>query len=351
MATVSNNNKNGSRYAELCADIRAGHFAPVYLLHGEESYYIDQLTQLLLDHVLTPDEKDFNLQQFFGADSTLSQVVASARSYPMFGERQLVILREMQSLDNRLSANDPELLCAYLQQPQPSTVLVLCHKNKKADGTRKWIKAIGKIGEVFDSQKVPEYGNQLQTVVADHIRSLGLKAAPQAVTTLCDFIGNDLSRMFSEIDKLRINLTGKEITMQDVLAHVGVSKEYNVYELQDAIAVRDVLKVERIRRYFVANPKAAAFQQVVANLFGYFSNLMLAHYTSDKSINGLKASLGVNYPQANNLVKSLKIYNAWKTMNNISILREFDARSKGGRGGAPVSDGELMQELFYKLMH
>lgn len=338
-------------YPQLCADIRAGKLAPVYLLHGEESYYIDQLTQLLLDNVLTEDEKDFNLQQFYGADSTLSQVIESARSYPMFGERQLVILREMQSLDSRLSANDTEILATYLSQPQPSTILVLCHKNKKADGTRKWVKAIKKVGVVYESQKVPEYGNILQGVVAAHLREQGLNAEPQAIDALCDAIGNDLSRLFSEIDKLRITVAANKITLAQVLQHVGVSKEFNVYELQDAVAQRNVQKVERIRRYFVANPKAAPFPVLISTLFGFFSNLMLAHYTPDKSIDGLKDGLKLNFPQAKNLVQALKIYNAWKTMNNIAIIREFDARSKGARGGASVSDGDLMQELFYKLMH
>lgn len=341
--------KTANEFPQICADIQAGNFKPVYLLHGEEEYYTDHLLQLLLDHVLEEDEKDFNLMQFYGADSTLRDVINACRAYPMMGRYQLVVLREMQSMDMR--SNNMDDLTTYLEHPMESTILVIVIKTKKADGKLRWVKRCKEVGVAYESAKVPEYGNQLQQVVKQHLKERGLKAEEQAIQALCDAIGNDLARMFSEIEKLRITLQGSKISLSDVLQHIGISREYNVWELQDAIATRNVGKVERIRRYFQANPKAGPVPPTLASLFNFFSNLMLAHYSPDKTVNGLMSSLGISFPQAKNLVPAMEIYNAWKTMNNIALLREYDARSKGARGGAAVADADLYQELFYKLMH
>lgn len=339
--------KKTDDFLPLKADILAGRFQPVYLLHGEESYFIDQLTDLLLEHVLTDEEKDFNLTQYYGADCDLTEVISACRRYPMMAERQLVLLREVQAVDKRLIHLDD--LCLYLEHPLDSTIFVITCKTQTLTGATKLIKACKDKGVVYNSEKIrdwdlPEFINKL-------LAEKKLKAEPQAVDMLCNSIGSDLSRIASEVDKLIISLEGRtQITLDDVTKLIGISREYNVWELQSAIAKRDALKVEMIRRYFERNPKSGPSQMVISSLFGFFSNLMLAHYSPDKSQKGLMSTVGCSFPAAKDLTTALKIYNGWKTMQNISILREFDARSKGGRGGT-TPDPELLKELFYQLMH
>lgn len=339
--------KKTDDFLPLKADILAGRFQPVYLLHGEESYFIDQLTDLLLEHVLTDEEKDFNLTQYYGADCDLTEVISACRRYPMMAERQLVLLREVQAVDKRLIHLDD--LCLYLEHPLDSTIFVITCKTQTLTGATKLIKACKDKGVVYNSEKIrdwdlPEFINKL-------LAEKKLKAEPQAVDMLCNSIGSDLSRIASEVDKLVISLEGRtQITLDDVTKLIGISREYNVWELQSAIAKRDALKVEMIRRYFERNPRSGPSQMVISSLFGFFSNLMLAHYSPDKSQKGLMSTVGCSFPAAKDLATALKIYNGWKTMQNISILREFDARSKGGRGGT-TPDPELLKELFYQLMH
>lgn len=339
--------KKTDDFSPIKADITAGRFAPVYLLHGEESYYIDLLTQLLLDHVLTDEEKDFNLSQYYGSDCQIPEVISACRRYPMMAERQLVLLREVQSVNKQQVKLDD--LCLYLEHPLESTVLVITCKTQTLTGATQLLKLCKKVGVVYQSDKIRDY--ELPKMLPGLLKQAGMDAEFKAVDLLCNFIGSDISRLMHEVDKLKLSMQGRtKITDQDVFNHVGISKEYNVYELQSAIANRDVLKVETIRRYFAQNPKAGPSQMVISSLFGYFSNLMLAHYSPDKSQNGLMSNVGCSYPAAKDLLAGLKIYNAWKTMNNISILRDFDARSKGGRGGT-TPDPELLKELFYQLMH
>lgn len=325
----------------------AGRFAPVYLLHGEESFFIDQLCQLLTDHVLTDEEKDFNFTQYYGSDCQIPEVISACRRYPMMAERQLVLLREVQSINKQQVKLDD--LCLYLEHPLESTILVITCKTQTLTGATQLLKLCKKAGVVYQSDKIRDY--ELPKQMPTLLQQAGMEAEPKAIDLLCNFIGSDISRLMHEVDKLKLSMQGRtKITDQDVYDHVGISKEYNVYELQSAIAKRDVLKVEMIRRYFAQNPKAGPSQMVISALFGFFSNLMLAHYSPDKTQNGLMSNVGCSYPAAKDLLNALKIYNAWKTMNNISILRDFDARSKGGRGGT-TPDPELMKELFYQLMH
>lgn len=339
--------KKTDDFSPIKADILAGRFAPVYLLHGEESFYIDQLTQLLLDHVLTDEEKDFNFSQYYGSDCQMAEVISACRRYPMMAERQLVMLREAQSINKQQIKLDD--LCLYLEHPLDSTVLVITCKTQTLTNAAQLIKLCKKIGVVYQSDKIRDY--ELPKMMPILLQQAGMTAEPKAIDLLCNFIGSDISRLMHEVDKLKLSMQGRtKITDQDVFEHVGISKEYNVYELQTAIANRDVLKVEMIRRYFAQNPKAGPSQMVISTLFGFFSNLMLAHYSPDKSPNGLMSNVGCSFPAAKDLASGMKIYNAWKTMSNIAVLRDFDARSKGGRGGS-TPDPELLKELFYQLMH
>lgn len=330
--------------------IEAAEYAPVYVLHGEESFFIDQLTDLLLDRVLTEEEKDFDLVQFYGGagEFTMGDVVSACRRFPMVAQRQLVMLREAQALDKRTCKLDD--LCLYLKQPSPSTILVITYKTASITGASELMKLAKKTGVVYQSDKVRDY--ELPKILPGFLQSLGVKAEPKAIDMLQNYIGSDFSRLTQEVEKLKVALQGRnQITQQDVADHVGISREFNVYELVDAIARHDVLRVEMIRRYFAQNPKAGPSQMVIATVFGFFQNLMLGYYASDRTnLNVLMKEVGCSYPQAKCILDGMKHYNARVTMRNITILREFDARSKGGRGGT-TPDPDLLQELFYQLMH
>ncbi|MBR0037229.1 MAG: DNA polymerase III subunit delta [Bacteroidales bacterium] len=337
-------------YASIMKDIESGKFAPIYLLYGDESYFIDRITNLLLDRVLTEEEKDFNLTQMYGADITnLGDVVSTCRRYPMMSEYQLVILREAQMLKQNAELTKYEQLEAYTAHPLPSTVFVMTMIGKKPDSRQKWIKQIQEAGGVvFESARIPEY--KLKEFLPGFLSATGLQFDDKAIQMLVDFIGSDLSRLTSELEKLKITLTGTRVTADMIASHIGISKEFNSYELVSAVAARDFRKCELIRRYFAQNPRANPIQITISVLFTFFTNVMLAHYAQDKSINGLMREIGLNYPQAKDVSSAMKIYNAWKAMQNIALLRDYDARQKGARG-VVVPDDEALQELLYKLMH
>lgn len=337
-------------FSSICADIKARHFAPVYLLHGEESYFLDQITDLLLEHVLTDEEKDFNLTQIYGADVTnLGDVVSSCRRYPMMAERQLVLLREAQVLKQNAELTKLDQLEAYLAHPLESTVFVITYKGKKVDGRSRWVKMIqDNGGVVFEGKRVPDY--ELQKFLPGFLKETGLRFDDSAIQMLCDYIGSDLTRLMSEIDKLRLNMQDNHVTVNLIASHIGVSKEFNPFELVNAVATKDFRKCEVIRRYFAQNPKSNPIQITLSVLFTFFTNVMLGHYAQDKTVNGLMREIGMSFPQAKGLPDAMKRYNAWKAMQNIALIREYDARQKGARG-VTIPDDEALQELLYKLMH
>lgn len=333
-------------FSSICNDISKQVFAPVYLLHGEESFFIDKIAKLLYENTLTEDERDFNLTQFYGADLTdMVEVISACRRYPMMAERQVVFLNELQAFNNRSRAI--ESLSLYLEHPLESTIFVIIYKTKKMTGDIPKLIA-DKGGVVFYSEKVRDY--MLPKVVKPYIEEKGFTIDEKALEFLCNCIGSDLSRMFHEIDKLKLNIQGNKITQADIAKHIGVSKDFNVWELQSAIGAKDFHKVEMIRKYFAANPKASPLVVTLSVLFGFFSNLMLAHYCQDKSVNGLMDRLKLSYPAAKDMVVAMKNYNAWKTMSNISVIRDYDAKCKGARE-VSLSDADALQELLYNIMN
>ncbi|MBQ0056691.1 MAG: DNA polymerase III subunit delta [Bacteroidales bacterium] len=339
-------------YQSIRTDIEHGIFAPIYILHGDESFFIDQLTDLLLDKVLTDEEKDFNLTQMYGADIlNLGDVVTTCRRYPMMAERQLVLLREVQALDQRKSLTSLDVLEAYTSHPLVSTVFVITCKSKKLDARQRWLKQAAENGAViFESKRMRDY--EFVKFLPGFLKTTGLSFDEKAIQMINDYIGADLSRMMAEIDKLRLNLKdgNTKVTAEMIANHIGVSKDFNSFELVSAVAQRDFRKCEIIRRYFAQNPKSNPIQVTMSVLFNFFSNVMLSHYAQDKSLNGLMREVGLNFPQAKEMTSAMKIYSATKAMNNIAIIREFDARQKGARG-ANLPDDEALQELLYRLMH
>ena len=329
-------------------DIEARRFAPVYFLHGEEGYFIDRIADSLLSNVLTEEEKDFNLVQYYGVDVTIPEVISACRRYPMIGDYNLVVLREAQNM--RQAASQLDSLEVYLRSPMQQTVLVVTHKEKSFDARRKLLKQIKDVGGVvYESCRMRDY--ELPHLFPSFATQKGFEGVtPEAVDILCNYVGCDVARMSTELDKLHLSIGNKRITSEAVLEYIGVSKEYNNFELVSAIANGNYLKAETIRQYFERNPRNNPLVLTLAALFGYYTSLMLAHYATDKSEKGLMSELHISFPAAKDVKAGMRRYNAWKVMNSISMIRDCDAQAKGARDSI-LSDSELLRELLFKLMH
>ena len=337
--------KTGVTHEEIIRDIRAGNIKPIYYLMGEESYYIDRLADFLVAAVLKPEERDFNLITLFGADTDIDTVINSAKGYPMGAQRLVVWVKEAQNLQ------DIERLEFYLKQVQPSTVLIFCHKNGSLDRRKKIVGLIEKHGVLFESKKM--YDSQLPTFVRDYLKRKRLGVDPAAAAMIAEYVGSDLNRMAGELDKISIAIPpGEKIVTPDLVErNIGISKDFNIFELQDALAQKDVLKVNRIANYFDKNPKANPIQKILPTLFKFFSNLMLAYYSPDKSERGIAAWLGMTDWQARrNVLPAMQKYSGVKVMKIIGEIRRTDARSKGV-GNPSIGNGDLMKELFFFILH
>lgn len=327
-------------------DIRAKRFAPVYVLMGEEAYFIDQLANQLERNVLNDDERDFNQTILYGAESTAEQVLDAAGRYPMMAEHQLVIVREAQSMKEEL-----EKLVPYVQNPNTATVLVICYKHGMLDKRRKLAATAAKNGVVFESKKL--WDNQLPPFVNGYLKDRKLSIERSACDLLCDSVGNDLVRLSSELDKLSLALLPgvTEINVALVAEQVGQSKEYNAFALIDALAVHDVYKSMRIVSYFGTNPRGFALQPVTSSLFTFFGNLLLSFYAPDKTEGGVANFTGANPVSVRRtILPAQKFYSGRKVLQIIRYLRVIDAKSKGV--DCPnTSDFDLLRDLVYFILH
>ncbi len=334
-------------YEEIRGGIMNHRFMPVYMFQGEEPYFIDQLTDLLIERVLTDSERDFNQTLVYGSDVDVATVISAAKRFPMMSERQLVVVKEAQNLKNI------EELVHYVKYPQPSTVLVLNYKYGKLDGRKKLAGEIAKVGILFDSQKI--YENKIPSFITQYLQSKQVTIDLKSAQMMTDSLGNNLSKLTNELDKLIISLpenpTQRRVTSELIERNIGISKDFNNFELQSALAAKDVLKANRIIKYFEQNPKSNPMVVTLTVLYNFFSNLMICHYSKDKSEPTLMALLGFRFNiQVADYMKALSRYNATKTMNTITLLREFDAKLKGF-ASASVPEGELLKELVFKIMH
>ncbi|MDR1257764.1 MAG: DNA polymerase III subunit delta [Tannerellaceae bacterium] len=333
-------------FESICDDIKAGKFHPVYMLMGEEPFFIDRITDLLIETVLEESERDFNQTILYGADTDVAAIYNAARRFPMMAERQLVVVREAQLL------RDIETLANYVKNPLMSTVLVVNYKYKTLDGRKSLATASGKAGVLFDSKKIPD--SRMPAFITSFLKSRAIAIDDKGVQMLADFLGNDLSRLCRELDKLAILLpedSPKRITADMIEQNVGISKEYNSFELVKAIAVKDVLKANRIIQYFAKNPKDNPMPATLPVLFNYFSNLLICHYSSDRSENGLMNTLGLRFSiQVKDYILGLRNYSAMKVFNIIGDIRTADARSKGVEKGT-LTDADIMKELLYRILH
>lgn len=333
-------------YEEICRNITAKKFAPVYIMMGEEPFFMDQITDLLLANVVEESERDFNQIIMYGADTDAASVINAARRFPMMATYQIVVVREAQLI------RDIELLANYVKKPLMSTVLVINYKYKTLDRRRALAAATEKVGILFESKKIPDYKMPAFIVSFLQLRSIGIDN--KAAQMLSDFLGNDLSRLSKELDKLALILPekgAKRITPELVEQNIGISKEYNNFELIKAIAMKDILKANRIAQYFEKNPKNNPIQMTLSLLFNYFSNLLICYYTKDRSDAGLMAALGLRASfQIKDYLLGMRNYPAMKVFNSISYIRAADACSKGVENPS-ASDAEILKELLYKIMH
>ena len=330
---------------DILKELRAKQYRPVYYLMGEEPYYIDLIADYITDNILTETEKEFNLTVVYGADVDMATVINAAKRYPMMSEHQVVVVKEAQNIRNM------EELSYYLQKPLLSTILVICHKHGVLDRRKKLAAEIEKTGVLFESKKVKDA--QLPAFITSYMKRKGIDVEPKATAMLADFVGADLSRLTGELEKLIITLPKghTRVTPEQIEKNIGISKDYNNFELRSALVEKDVLKANKIIKYFEENPKTNPIQMTLSLLFGFFSNLMLAYYAPEKSEQGIANMLGLRTPwQAKDYLAAMSRYNGVKTMQIIGEIRYADAKSKGV-GNPSLSDGDILRELVFKILH
>lgn len=332
-------------YEEIVRDLRNQVYKPVYYLMGEESYYIDKISEYISQTVLKEEEREFNQTILYGSDTDIVTVINAARRYPMMAERQVVIVKEAQHIKGM------EDLVFYVQKPLQSTVLVICHKNGVLDRRKKLAAEIEKVGVLFESKKIKDA--QLPGFITSYLKRKGVEIEPKASEMMAEFVGTDLNRMAGELDKLVITLAPgvRRVTPEQIERNIGISKDYNNFELRGALVAKDVLKANRIIKYFAENPKTNPIQSTLSVLFNFFSNLMLAYYAPEKTEQGIANQLGLKSTwQAREYMAAMRMYSGMKVMQIIGEIRYCDAKSKGVENSS-LSDADLLRELVFKILH
>jgi DNA polymerase-3 subunit delta len=327
---------------KILTDWKKAKFKPVYWLEGEEEFYIDQLVNYAEHQILTEADAAFNLTVFYGRDADWAAVINACRRYPMFAERQVVLLKEAQQM------RDIDKLEAYIDKPLSSTVFVVAYKEKKVDGRSRLAKLIKEKAELFTTKKM--YDNQLPEWTAELIRSKGHGITPKALLLLVDHIGNDLNRINNEVEKLLVNLTGRnQITEDDIERYVGISKEYNVFELQDAFARKDRVKAIRIIQYFESNPKAAPIQLILPSIYNFFSKAYMIFGQTTADEKSVAATIGVNPFFVKDYLAAVRNYGYEGIEGGLLLLHSYNLKSIG-IGSSGVEDASLLKELVVKMM-
>ncbi len=334
---------------QIIKNIRAGQFAPIYFLHGEEPYFIDLVSNLIESTGLDEAARGFNQVVMYGKDVRMVDVLNHARRYPMMSDRQIVIVKEAQNIQDIGKAEGEQQLIKYIQNPLPSTILVLAHKHKTLDRRKSFFLTIEKHAVVLTSNKL--YDNQVPDWIREYFVSRQWPITDKAVFMLAENIGNNLERLANEIDKMLINFKEKaQIDEHAIQKYIGISKDYNMFELQKAIAYREISKVNKIVSYFEANPKSNPVILVIATLFTFFSKLLLVHVSKDKSEAGVAAALKVNRFFVKDYLVAARNYPASKTTGIIHALHHADLQSKGVNA-ANMEEEAILKELVFKIMY
>ena len=340
---VMTEKKTGATFENIMRDLKARKFSPIYILMGEEAYFIDKISDYIAENVLQPEERDFNQNIVFGSDVNAAQVADLAKGYPMMSEYRVVIVKEAQNI----RAAEP--LEKYIEKPVMSTILVLCHKNGSIDRRKKLVSKAEAAGVVFESKKKRDY--ELPGFIEGYLLKHKVAIDNKSASMIADHIGSDLGRLTSELDKLQISLpeNDRRVTPEIVEERIGVSKDF---ELRNAIVNRDVFKANQIINYFDRNPKAGSIFAFLPLLFNYFQNLMLSYYAPNRNNeNSVAQFLDLRSVWAvKDYMVGMRNYTGMKTMQIISKFREIDAKSKG-IDNPNTSSGELMKELIFFILH
>jgi len=330
-------------YEEIISNLQKKIYHPIYFLMGEETYFIDKISDYIADHVLTDAEKGFNQTILYGKDLEPSTIADNARRFPMMANHQVIIVREAQNI-KKIEDLEP-----YIKNPLNSTILVINYKYKTLDKRKTFPKLIDQKGILFESKRI--YDNQLPAWISSYLKNQQYTIAPQAAAMLSEYLGADLSKVANELDKLIISLpVGTQITPDHIEKNIGISKEFNVFELQNALGERDLLRANRIINYFGANPSNNAIPVTLSSLFSYFSKILNYHFLEDKSQNNVASVLQVHPFFVKTYVSAAKNYNIKKLVEIISILREYDMKSKGW-GNVSASPADLQREMIYRILH
>lgn len=330
-------------FAEIVKNVRHRHLAPVYILHGEEGFFIDELVKEF-EAVVPEGERDFNLYTFYAPETKSETIISACRRYPMMAERQVVIVKEAQAA----RADEINKLHPYLSTVTPTTVLVVCFRGEKAKG-KDLLAAAKKHGAVMFESKKPT-GRNVDTLINNIVREKGLNIEAKGLAMLCEYLGTDAAKIYNEVNKMAMVLgRGAMITPESIEQNIGVSKDYNDFELVDALASRDSKKVFRILAYFRRNPKNCPAARTAANIFSYFASLLTAQFTRDKSPSSLKEVLGLKWDmQLNRFTMGMRNYNAYQTIEIIAALRIFDANIKGI--GSRQNEYDLLHAMLFKIL-
>jgi len=326
----------------IISDWKKGTYKPIYWLEGEEEYFIDKVMKYAESNILNESETGFNLSVFYGKDADWAAVVNACRRYPMFAEKQVVLLKEAQQM------RDIERLEVYIENPLASTVFVVSYKEKKVDGRTRLAKLLKEKGVVLTTKKL--YDNQLPEWTEELVQSKELNISQKALMLLVDHIGNDLSRIENEIDKIAINLgKRKSITETDVEQYVGVSKDFNVFELQAALATKNLSKAIQIILYFEANPKAAPIQLVLPSLYTFFSKVFMIYGLNTRDEKTIATSLGISPFFIKDYLRTTTVYSYADVEKLLLLLSDYNLKSIGINNSG-TTDGSLLKEMVAKMI-
>lgn len=333
-----------NEYKKILKDLKNGVIKPIYLLHGEEPYFIDLIADYIATHVLTEAEKGFNQSVIYGRDTTVEEVISSAKRFPMMAEHQVIILKEAQVLSRKINDFD-----SYFKNPQPSTVLVICHKHKKIDGRKKVLKTAKKHGVVFESKKL--YDNQVPSFIKENLQLKGYNINHKAAFMLNEFLGTDLGKINNELEKLQLIVPkSTEITPEIIEKNIGFSKDFNNFELQNALGNKDFKKAYQIIDYFSQNPKDNPILGTLPLLYRFFSQLLMYHGLKDKSQQNVARKLGIHPFFVKDYSQAAGAFPMKKCSFIIGELRAIDLRVKGVNSTTNVSQGDFLKELLIKIM-
>ena len=331
----------------ILKNIKNKELLPIYFFHGEEPYYIDVAIKSFENDVLEEDEKAFNQTVVYGKDTTFSDVLSLARQFPMMGDRQVIILKEAQEI--KLTEKESEALKVYAQNPVPSTLLVIAYKYKKVDARKAFAKTLSKNKMIFLSEKM--YDSDVPKFIDQQIRKLGLRTKPNIPALLSEYLGTDLSRISNELSKLKMILKDTDVLDEKIIeTHIGISKDFNTFELTKTLAHRDAAKAMRVAYFLGKSAKQSPFEMIMGSLYSFFSNLIIYHTLAAKNPKLIQEEMKLNYYQVEDLRVAAANYSLKHATRIISVLREFDMKRKG-LGAVNMNETQLLTEMTYKILN